>query len=131
MNDMIERLKERLRIVEETEKAAKKERIAIEKQIVDLLRDELKDQGTTNLHGLKIVTGYNRKWSQEQLRQLVDQGIPPKLFPFKVEYKEDRKLSNYIENNEPEVWEVIAKALTLTPKKPSVSIIGTKNQEAA
>ncbi len=126
----IEQLRKRLSVVKATEEAAKKERLTIEREIIGLLADELKEQGTTNIHGLKIVTGYTRKWDQAELQGLVERGIPPKLFPFKVEYKEDKKMSDYLANNEPDVWEKIAKALTLTPRKPSVSIAEQK-QEAA
>ena len=127
---MIEQLKAKLAKLKAEEAAVRAERIKTEQEIVGLLADELKEHGTTNIHGLKIVTGYNRKWDQEQLAELVARQIPIKLFPFKTEYKEDRAKSKYIENNEPEVWAEIQKALTLTPKKPSVSIIEQK-QEAA
>jgi len=105
------------------ENEARNFRLKVEQEIIAALGDELPDTGTTKTHGLKIVTGYNRKWDQAALQEMVNKGIPPKLFPFKTEYKEIKRNSDYLANNEPEIWEYIARALTLTPKKPAISII--------
>ena len=126
-DEAIEQLKNQLIAAKDTENAAKKERRRIENEIISIVKYELYDNKTNNLYGLKIVTGYNRKWNQYMLRDLVENGIPPKLFPFKTAYKEDKKMSDYLANNEPEMWDHISKALTLTPKKASISIIEQEN----
>lgn len=100
------------------EDSAKKERLRIEKEIEQHQDVMLSDEGITTLDNLKISTGYNRSWDQDRLRE-ISEGINDEFFPFKTEFKEDRKASKVVEDRFPDLWDTIRAALTLKPKKPS------------
>lgn len=99
-----------------------------ESAVLDLVNGSLKDEGTTRLGDLKVVTGYTRKWDQGKLANLIHD-IRAEYFPFRVEYKEDRKASKVLAERFPELWQTLSPALTLTPRKPSITI--ERKKEAA
>lgn len=101
------------------EKEANEKRLAIEKQILDLV--ECKPEGSNKFDNLTITTGFSRDWDQEAL-SLMSAEILPEYFPFKTEFKEDRKGSKFVEERFPELWDKIKTALTTKPKKPSFAI---------
>jgi len=108
------------------EEAAKKLRLEVEEQILACpeVRSALKDEGTTRFKrvGLKVETGFTRGWDQAQLEALYPQ-VDPHFWPFKAEWKEDRKASRTYEERFPDLWALLRAALTLKPKKASLSLI--------
>ncbi|MGI9304937.1 MAG: hypothetical protein ACR2RB_19865 [Gammaproteobacteria bacterium] len=71
---------------------------------------------------LTIRTGLSRKWDQAQLTHAA-KTIEPQYWPFKTEWKEDRAAARLIEERWPDLWaELLAPALTLTPKKPAFTV---------
>lgn len=116
---MLSELIEKWHSAKLAEKAAQNDRLNIEKQIAELV--DLPENGPTDIgDGMKINTGYTRKWDQEKLAELKTVAdLPERLFPFKIEFKEDANKAKYIQQNEPQLWEYFLDALTLTPKKPA------------
>lgn len=96
-----------------------KDRLAIEDKILALVGT--KTTGSEKLDGLTIQFGIDRKWDQAKLTEL-KQGIKQEYWPFKIEWKEDKKASDTIAERFPELWSEIQTALTTKPKKPSFSI---------
>lgn len=121
----LEALREQLREAKAAEAEATLQRIAIEEAILahPRVESELSDEGTVTIDGvIKVTTGYSRKWDQAQLATLAA-GIDPAYWPFKVEHKEDRKASRVLEERFPDLWAQLRQALTLTPRKPTVSVV--------
>lgn len=121
----LEQLRERLRETKAVEAEATLARIAIEEAILTHPRvaSELSDEGTVTVDGVvKVTTGYTRKWDQAQLAEIAP-GIDPAYWPFKAEFKEDRKAARVVEERFPDLWAQVRKALTLTPRKPTVAVV--------
>lgn len=121
----LEALREQLREAKAAEAEATLQRIAIEEAILahPRVESELSDEGTVTIDGvIKVTTGYSRKWDHAQLATLAA-GIDPAYWPFKVEHKEDRKASRVLEERFPDLWAQLRQALTLTPRKPTVSVV--------
>lgn len=89
-----------------------------------LAAGKLPEKGTVHCEGVKISVGFYRKWSQEKLKEIETTWVRKSNlpFPFKREFKEDAKAVSYIEENAKEAYDVLAEALTLTPRKPSFEI---------
>jgi hypothetical protein len=102
---------------------AKNARLAIEEEIIGLqeVAANMTSKGTHNFGPLKIVTDFTRLWDQEKLRQ-AQQSIPETFWPFASEFKEIGKGTRFLEQQNPELWMHVAKALTLKPRKPSFSV---------
>ena len=99
-----------------SERQYQQDRLAIEERICSLV--ELKQEGTNRVGDLTITTGLTRSWDQAKLAEVASR-VTGEYFPFKVEYKEDRKFSKSVEERFPDLWREIQPALTLKPKKPS------------
>ncbi len=120
-------LVEQLSQAKEDEKAAKELRLDAEAAILkhpDVIT-ALKPEGTITVENVKVATGFTRKWDQKMVTELARR-TKPEYFPFRVEYKEARKDSKFVEERFPELWTEISKALTLTPKKPTITITEDK-----
>ncbi len=50
------------------------------------------EEGSVSTDGVTVRTSFYRKWDQDRLTQL-SEAIDPAYWPFKVEWKEDRKAS--------------------------------------
>ena len=116
--DRLHYLKSEWKIYHSAEKSANENRLAVEKEILGLL--PLDAEGANRFDEMTIVTGFNRSWDHDHLVELRAQ-IVTEFFPFKLEFKEDRKASKIIEDRFPDLWEKIKPALTTKPKKPSFS----------
>jgi hypothetical protein len=77
--------------------------------------------GCLKLDGITVSYGLDRKWDQAKLTEL-KQGIKHEYWPFRIEWKEDKKASDTIAERFPELWNEIQTALTTRAKKPSFSI---------
>lgn len=100
------------------ENEAKDRRLTIEQLILE--QADIKSEGTTKVGSLSISTGNTRDWDQAVLTELSVQ-VKPEYWPFKSEFKEDRKASKVIEERFPDLWKTINTALLLKPKKPTFS----------
>ena len=120
----IEQLVEQLAAAKAAEAKANKERVKIEEQIVERLGHKPEGASTHELaNGFKVtVTGkMTYKADMDMLMQLSG-NLPPNMRPIKMEPKLDETGANYLRNNEPEVWAMIAPAITIKPAKTSVEI---------
>lgn len=106
------------------EAAANKARVAIEEQLIAALGAKEEGASTTELaNGLKVtITGkLFYKADMPLLLQLAG-ALPENLRPLKVETKLDETGAKYLKNNEPEIWAMLAPAITVAPAKTSVAI---------
>ena len=106
------------------EAKANKERVAIEEQLIQLLGAKEEGASTTELaNGLKVtITGkISYKADMAVLLQLAS-ALPENLRPIKTEPKLDETGAKYLRANEPEIWAMIAPAITVAPAKTSVAI---------
>lgn len=106
------------------EARANKNRVAIEEKLIARLGNKPEGATTTELsNGMKItVTGkMSYKADMDMLMQLAGE-LPANLRPIKTEVKLDETGAKYLRNNEPEVWAMLAPAITIKPAKTSVEI---------
>lgn len=105
------------------EAAANKRRVALEGQIIDILGVIENSSKTHDVGDFKVtITGkLNYKANFTALDEAL-KSIAMELHPIKVERKLDEKGLKYLQNNEPEIFNLIAPALTITPAKTSVTV---------
>lgn len=117
-------LAEQLIAAKAAEAKANKERVAIEEQLIEALGSKPEGAETHELpNGLKVtITGKQTYKADMDLLMQICGNLPPNLRPLKVETKLDETGAKYLRNNEPEVWAMLAKAITVTPAKTSVAI---------
>lgn len=119
-----EQLAQDLIAAKAAEAKANKARVAIEEQLIEVLGSKPEGAETHELgNGLKVtITGkLTYKADMEQLMQICG-ALPANMRPLKVETKLDETGAKYLKNNEPEVWAMLAKAITVAPAKTAVSI---------
>lgn len=118
-------LADRLAAAKSAENAARDHRIAIEEQIIAAMG--VKDEGSFSLEGSRYkvtTTGkLTRTVDDDTLEAIADQ-IPVAIWNRLVSYtpKLNLKELRYVEQNEPELFAILAKAITTKPAKPSVAI---------
>jgi hypothetical protein len=99
------------------ETAANAARIEIEQRIVALV--EPTDKGTTSVKvpgmTISVVTGYSYKADIPEIK---------KIFPEIIKTKEELDTKNYeiCREKDPALFAQVAKFVTITPKKPAVTI---------
>jgi len=125
MNDMtIEELARHWIAVKATERAAQSERLEVETALIERLGAKEEGSQTHDLDcGLKItVTGkLTYKADVPELLALADR-LPEHLRPIKTETRLDEAGAKYLRANEPELWRLIAPAITISPAKTGLSI---------
>lgn len=106
------------------EARASKDRVAIEEQLVTLLGVKSEGAETHELtNGLKItITGKQAYKADMPLLMQLAGSLPENLRPLKTEVKLDETGAKYLRANEPEVWAMLAPAITVTPAKTAVTI---------
>lgn len=110
-------------IAKAEENAANKRRVVIEQQIINILGSLEYGSQTHDQGDFKItITGKLNYKADFIVLDDVLKHIKPDLHPIKVERKLDEKGLRYLQNNEPEIFEQIARAITITPAKTSVTI---------
>ena len=119
MNEKLDELILAWKEAKAAEKSANAMRLAIEDEIN--AHFGIQTAGMLKLDGITVSYGIDRKWDQAKLTEL-KQGIKQEYWPFKIEWKEDKKASDTIAERFPELWSEIKTALTTKPKKPSFSI---------
>ena len=129
MSDEIELTQEQIKTLNElmaawnmsraAEKQFQEDRLLCEAQILEIVG--MKSAGSKKLGSMTISYGLDRKWDQAKLTDL-QPGIKAEYWPFRIEWKEDKKASDIIADRFPELWDEIQQALTTKPKKPTFSI---------
>jgi len=106
------------------EAAANKRRVTIEEQIVAITGAKEEGAATHELaNGMKLtVTGKLTYSADVALLVQLAGALPEAMRPIKMEPKLDETGAKYLRNNEPEVWNMIAPAITIKPAKTSISI---------
>lgn len=108
------------------EAEANKSRLAVEAKIVELINDgSIEGTQTADLGAVKIkvTRSLSRKVDLEVLSEIAEQipeAIRNRLLKTKIEL--DTRELRFIENNEPELYLIVAKAVTTTPSKPAVKV---------
>ena len=108
------------------EAEANKQRLAVEAKIVELINDgSIEGTQTADLGAVKIkvTRSLTRKVDLEALSKIADQipeAIRNRLLKTKIEL--DTRELRFIENNEPELYLIVSKAVTTTPSKPAVKV---------
>lgn len=123
MNTITE-LAEALRAAKAAEHEAREQRLAVEAAILEhpAVAAQIKDEGTATIDKMiKVTTGYTRAWDPAVLHTMSAE-VDPAFWPFRPEWKEDRKLARRIEEHHPDLWERLREALTIKPRKPTVSL---------
>lgn len=109
------------------ENEAKDRRLRIEEQLIQAV--EVKEEGsTTNLlkNGMKVVTkgGYTYKADVQKLLALTA-SWPEK--PVKTKVEADESFLKAVRHDRPDLWAVIAPAITLKPSKVYITIEENNN----
>lgn len=116
---MLKKLAEQWIQYKRDEQDANERRLAVESEILELLEPIGLRPGANKVEGLiKITTGTTRKWDNEKLLVLRN-SIAEDYFPFKETFSENKKMSDDIEKSVPDLWAIISKALTISPRKPA------------
>ena len=123
MTDRLEELAACWREAKRDEDDARKARIGIEEQIIALTGCKEEGSQTVEAGEYKVrVTGkLNRRLDATKWESIKD-SIPPDLHP--VEYKPslETKGLRYLEENEPDVYRIVAQAIETKPGKPAVEV---------
>lgn len=120
MEPNIKALKDKWIEAKANEDAARKERLQVEQWLVDLMGKDLPEKGTTKVcEGMKVTTGYNEKWDQELLADILKN---ISYAPFEVVYKPIRSELDALQKMHPKDWMTLQRALEVTPKKPSFKV---------
>lgn len=123
----LDQLVEELNQAKADEEAAKAARLRLEERVLAHpdIAAQLKEEGTTSCTTaagkLSVTTGFTRAWDQAELDRLAKM-VSPEFWPFKAEWKEDRKASRTFEERWPDLWAELRQALTLKPRKPTVTV---------
>lgn len=107
------------------EKLAKERRIKLEQELIDIVgaRKEGAQTHTIGVYKVTITGKLNRKINWELFDQSIAGKIPASLHPVKIKRELDETGVKYIENNEPQIYKLLAPALTVEPAKTNVKIV--------
>lgn len=120
----IDELAYRLKLAKKRENEAKEERLDLEELIIKKVGAETEGAFTVKGDSYQITTtGKLTRTINEKLLPEVQSEIPTPLFERLFRYKPslNTKELKYIENNEPEYYAIVAKAITTKPAKTAVS----------
>jgi hypothetical protein len=105
------------------EDAANAERLAIEQVICELSPPKEEGATTVEVGGYKLtLTGKLTYRADVKKLQELAARLPEELRPLKTETKADETGLKYLRTNHPQLWEVIAPAVTVTPAKTGVKV---------
>lgn len=119
----------------EAERRATDARIDAEQALIALAGD-LKAEGANTLlsdaYKVTVTTKINRSVDQARLAEIASQ-VPGEFGKRLILWKPDLVLSElrYIERNEPQVYAIVAQAITAKPAKPSVEVKAVEAAKAA
>jgi hypothetical protein len=106
------------------EAESSKKRITIEEAIIKRVGQREEGAQTTELEsGMKLtITGkLSYKADIDKLLELC-QNLPSQFRPIKIETKLDETGVKFLRNNEPDLYKLIAQAITVKPAKTSVEV---------
>lgn len=99
-------------------KAAQEELLQIEQEALTTLAVRQTDYGTYTTGDLAIRCSETRKWDQAYITEL-QLDFDPELWPFRVEWKEDKAGLEHLEGHYPDLYDLIMEGLVTKPAKPS------------
>lgn len=107
------------------EAKATAKRIALEEELIELVGAKKEGAQTHTIGDYKVtITGrINRKIDWDVFDKSISSKIPESLHPVKVKRELDETGIRYLENNEPQLYKILAKALTVKPAKTNVTIV--------
>jgi len=107
------------------EKEANERRVALEEELIALVGAREEGSQTHAIGDYKItITGkLNRKLDWEMFDASIAAKIPEALQPVKIKRELDDTGVKYLANNEPQIYKLLAKALTIKPAKTAVTIL--------
>jgi hypothetical protein len=107
------------------ESFAESKRVALEQELIDLVGAKEEGAQTHTIGDFKVtITGrLNRKIDWDVFDKSIASKIPESLHPVKVKRELDETGVKYLANNEPQLYKILAKALTVKPAKTSVTIV--------
>jgi hypothetical protein len=107
------------------EKEANERRVALEEELIALVGAREEGSQTHEIGDYKItITGkLNRKIDWDLFDQSIAAKIPQTLQPVKIKRELDDTGVKYLANNEPQIYKLLAKALTIKPAKTAVTIV--------
>ena len=122
----LERAAERLIQAKAAEIQAQQQRLVAELEVLDLL-GEIDGEGTTKVEAgaykLTVRTSMNRTIDRDELCQIaneIPEPIAKRLFRWKPEL--DLKELRFIQSNEPQLYGIVAQAITMKSAKPSITV---------
>lgn len=126
MQSPLERAAEALIQAKAAEQQAQQARLVAELEVLDLL-GEIDGEGTTKFEAgnykLTVRTSMNRTVDKDELARIapqVPEAIAKRLFRWKPEL--DLKELRFVQSNEPELYGLIAQAITMKSAKPSITV---------
>lgn len=107
---------------EEAKATAK--RIELEEELIAVVGAKEEGAQTHTIGDFKItITGkLNRKIDWDVFDKTISSKIPENLHPVKMKRELDETGVKYLANNEPQLYKILARALTIKPAKTSVTI---------
>lgn len=131
----IEQAAYELEVAKDAERLANRARLDAEEKLLALIGD-LPTEGTTRRdagdYQVTVTSSVNRKVDQAKLQTIASQipeAFAARLFRWKAEVNTGEL--RFIQNNEPELYAVVATAIEAKPAKPSVKVEQVKQREAA
>lgn len=116
---------EELFAVKHAEREANEKRVALEEELIAVLGQKEEGAQTHQVGDYKItITGkLNRKIDWDMFDSAIAARIPESLHPVKIKRELDETGVKYLANNEPQLYKVLATALTIKPAKTAVTIV--------
>ena len=121
--DTLPTLAESWRAAKRAEESAREERVRIEEEIIAITGCREEGSQTYAAGDWKItVTGKLTRKLDADAWARIESSIPEAMRPVKYAPILDTKGLRYLENNEPDIYRLVAKAIETKPAKPAVSI---------
>lgn len=116
---------EELFAAKQAEREANEKRVALEEELIAILGQKEEGAQTHQVGGYKItITGkLNRKIDWDMFDSAIAARIPESMHPVKIKRELDETGVKYLANNEPQLYKVLASALTIKPAKTAVTIV--------
>ena len=108
----------------QVEREANERRVELEEELIALVGAREEGSKTHTIGDFKItITGkLNRKIDWEIFDDSIASQIPESLQPVKIKRELDKTGVKYLANNEPQLYKLLSKALTIKPAKTAVTI---------
>lgn len=119
----INELSEKFRIAKAEENVAKTLRLAIEEELYDIIKSELKEKGTHHFGAMKIVTKLNEEWNQDMLADMLNKFS---MWPFNPKWVPDKQAMEEMAIKFPSEYKQLLAAMIVKPAKPTYTYEGDK-----